>query len=77
MPQLDHTTCSCAFLTCIFPFSLAALAVEENVIAKTDAVAFGRGRIYTIRMQVHVCVGSVWVSSAYSCCGVPCACLVV
>ncbi|KAI3425875.1 hypothetical protein D9Q98_007848 [Chlorella vulgaris] len=31
--------------------ALRSLAVEENVIAKTDAVAFGRGRIYTIRMQ--------------------------
>lgn len=26
--------------------------VEENVIARTNAVAFGRGRVYTVRMQV-------------------------
>ena len=30
----------------------AGLSVEENVIARTSAVAFGRGRVYTIRMQV-------------------------
>ena len=25
----------------------------ENVIARTDAVAFGRGRVYTVRMAFH------------------------
>lgn len=34
------------------PCPAAALQVEENVIAKTHAVAFGRGRVYTVRMQV-------------------------
>lgn len=27
--------------------------MEENVIARTSAMAFGRGRIYTVRMQVR------------------------
>lgn len=32
---------------------LAAMSVEENVIARTSAMAFGRGRVYTVHMQVR------------------------
>lgn len=32
--------------------SPAGMEVEENVIARTSAMPFGRGRIYTVRMQV-------------------------
>ncbi|KAL4436829.1 hypothetical protein ABPG75_003968 [Micractinium tetrahymenae] len=33
--------------------ALRSMHVEENVIARTNAVAFGRGRVYTVRMQFH------------------------
>ena len=34
------------------------MRVEENVIARTSAFSFGRGRVYTIRMQF-------WPPAAY------------
>ncbi|PSC74762.1 beta and beta-prime subunits of DNA dependent RNA-polymerase [Micractinium conductrix] len=33
--------------------ALRSMHVEENVIARTTAVAFGRGRVYTVKMQFH------------------------